>query len=185
MQMVMYLSDFVFPFLVFWIVGYGAAKGRPVFEDFLTGAKRGVHTVAEIAPTVIGLMVMTAVLRASGLFDVIARLLSPVTEWIHFPAPLLPLAVGATVLVLSGERDSDGSVRRLWAGFADRDSGFDFDGLHGECVLCAGNLLCGSSDYEDAIYSCRSADFDCGGQRGQPDSGNGHKALKTARLTHH
>ena len=27
MQMVMYLSDFVFPFLVFWIVGYGAAKG--------------------------------------------------------------------------------------------------------------------------------------------------------------
>ena len=183
MQMVMYLSDFVFPFLVFWIVGYGAAKGRPVFEDFLAGAKRGVHTVVEIAPTVIGFMVMTAVLRASGLFDRASAFSGYRVD--SCSGSTASSAVGAAVLVLSGERDSDGSVRRLWAGFADRDSGFDFDGLHGERVLCARDLLCGGSGYEDALYSCRSADFDCGGQRGQPDSGNGHKALKTARLTHH
>ena len=113
MQMVMYLSDFVFPFLVFWIVGYGAAKGRPVFEDFLAGAKRGVHTVVEIAPTVIGLMVMTAVLRAAGLFDVIARLLSPVTEWIHFPAPLLPLLL----VRLFSSSAANGIVTDLFAAY--------------------------------------------------------------------
>lgn len=113
MQMVSICRILFFLFLYSGSLGYGAAKGRPVFEDFLAGAQRGVHTVAEIAPTVIGLMVMTAVLRASGLFDVIARLLSPVTEWIHFPAPLLPLLL----VRLFSSSAANGIVTDLFAAY--------------------------------------------------------------------
>ena len=79
MAFFVFLSDFMLPMTIFLIVAYALGKGRPVYDDFVEGAKKGLRTVVEIAPTVIGLMTMVAVLRASGLFDLLTRTLSPLT----------------------------------------------------------------------------------------------------------
>ena len=42
------------PLTVFYIVGSGILAKRPVFDDFLDGAKEGMRTVADVLPTLIG-----------------------------------------------------------------------------------------------------------------------------------
>jgi len=75
MNLVLYLSDLVLPFVLFYIVANGVMSGRPVYDDFVNGAKEGFHTVLGVMPTLIGLMAGVGVLRASGFLDFVAGLL--------------------------------------------------------------------------------------------------------------
>lgn len=79
------------PFVVCWVVIYGWLGGCPVFDTFVKGAKRGLKTVAEILPTLIGLMAAVRILRDSGLLDQFAGLLAPFTDLFRIPAQVLPL----------------------------------------------------------------------------------------------
>ena len=68
-RIILYISDLLVPFLIFYVVAYGILMKRPVYDDFVRGAKDGFHTVIQIMPTLIGLMVAVGVLRASGFLD--------------------------------------------------------------------------------------------------------------------
>ena len=50
-------------------------------------------TVAEILPTLIGLLAAVKVLRDSGLLDLIAGLLEPAAVLLKIPAEVLPLVL--------------------------------------------------------------------------------------------
>ena len=67
MKFLTFLSEAIVPLIFFYIVAFGLISGRPVFEDFLEGAKEGMITVAGILPTLVGLSVSVGVLRALGL----------------------------------------------------------------------------------------------------------------------
>ncbi len=92
-RMILYFSDLLVPFLIFYIVAYGILSRRPVYDDFVRGARDGFQTVVQIMPTLIGLMVAVGVLRASGFLDFLSRILCRVTELVHFPPELVPLAI--------------------------------------------------------------------------------------------
>lgn len=89
----LFLSDLIVPFLIFFVVAQGIAARRPVYDDFVKGAKDGIRTVVQIMPTLTGLMAAVGVLRASGFLDFLSQALAPLTERLHFPSELLPLAV--------------------------------------------------------------------------------------------
>jgi spore maturation protein B len=93
MKGILFLSESIIPLLVFVIVAYGLLRHRRVYEDFLDGAKKGVRTVVEIMPTLIGLMVAVGILRASGFLDFLSDLLGRLLSFVHFPAELVPLAL--------------------------------------------------------------------------------------------
>lgn len=93
MQMLIYLSDFMIPLTIFYIVGFGLLMKRPVYDDFVEGAKEGAKTVAGIMPTLIGLMVAVGVLRASGFLDAVAVWLGVITEKIGFAPELVPVTL--------------------------------------------------------------------------------------------
>ena len=76
MQFLIYLSNFIIPILIFYIIVTGLIEKKPVYDDFVRGAKNGIKTVASILPTLIGLMVGVGVLRASGFLDFLSSLLS-------------------------------------------------------------------------------------------------------------
>ena len=78
MNLILYLSDMILPFALLYIVAYGFLAGRPVYDDFVSGAKEGFHTVLNVMPTLIGLMAGIAVLRSSGFLDFLAGLLASV-----------------------------------------------------------------------------------------------------------
>lgn len=107
MKLLNYLSEFMIPILIFYIVLMGVCAKRNVYEDFMKGAKDGLLLVVKIMPTMIAMLAAVNVLRASGFLEFLAGLLKPLTEKINFPAPLLPLAImkafsgsGATGLLL-------------------------------------------------------------------------------------
>lgn len=91
-QVLSNISNIIIPVLVFYIVAYGVVSKCNVYEDFVTGAKKGLHTVVGIMPTLVALMVAVGVLRASGFLDFLGELCRPVSDLLHFPKELIPLA---------------------------------------------------------------------------------------------
>ena len=56
-KFLLYFSDFIVPFTMFYIVVYGFFNRNDVYESFLKGVKEGFQIVIEIAPTMIALLV--------------------------------------------------------------------------------------------------------------------------------
>ena len=99
MDFLIFLSAFIVPLSVFYIVGFGVLSGRPVFDDFLKGAAEGMKTVAGVLPTLIGLITAVGVLRASGFLDFLAKLLEGPAAVLQIPVPLISVIL---VRIVSG-----------------------------------------------------------------------------------
>lgn len=93
MKLLNFLSVFLIPFVLFYILVDGLFRKKPVFELFIKGGKQGFHTVFEIAPTIIGLLVAVGVFRSSGALTILSDLLSPLGSLLHVPSPILPLSI--------------------------------------------------------------------------------------------
>ncbi len=93
MKFILFLSEAVVPLLLFYIVGTALIRKKNVYEDFLVGAKKGIKTVVEIMPTLIGLLVAVGALRASGFLDLIGSLLTRALAGTNFPGELIPLSL--------------------------------------------------------------------------------------------
>nr|WP_294494091.1 nucleoside recognition domain-containing protein [uncultured Mediterraneibacter sp.] len=93
MHILLYISDYLIPFLVLSIVVYGVLNKVNVYQSFIRGAKSGFFTVIRIMPTLIGLMAAVGILRASGFLDFISSLIGQFTDRIGFPGALVPLTV--------------------------------------------------------------------------------------------
>lgn len=93
MDFLIYLSNFMIPLLLVYIIGNGLIKKVPVYDTFVSGAKEGMKTVAGILPTLIGLMVGVGVLRASGFLDFLSTLLVVPARMIGFPSEMVPVTI--------------------------------------------------------------------------------------------
>ncbi len=91
MNFLLYISDYIIPFVIFYIVGFGLLMKAPVFHEFTKGAEDGFKVVLNIMPTLIGLMVAIGILRASGTLDLLAVIVRPFTDFLKFPSELVPL----------------------------------------------------------------------------------------------
>ena len=87
------MSDIMIPMVIFWIVGYGMVSGVKVYETFLKGAKEGLRIVVEILPTLVGLMMAVGILRTSGFFELLEKLIGPATQAVGLPTQLIPLLI--------------------------------------------------------------------------------------------
>lgn len=86
-----YLGIISVPFIILSILWYGLHKKVKVYEAFMEGAGDGISTMFRIFPALLGLIVSITMLRTSGAFELLARMLSPVTNKIGLPSPLIPL----------------------------------------------------------------------------------------------
>lgn len=91
MGIIIFLSEAMVPLVIFYIVGFGILSKRPVFDDFMNGARDGIKTVFGIMPTLIGLMTAVGVLRSSGFLDFLGELLKKPAGLIFLPAPVVPV----------------------------------------------------------------------------------------------
>lgn len=87
------ISNLLIPVLILYIVGYGILMKRNVYEDFIDGAKEGIKVVAEILPTLIGLMVGVGILSASGFLNFLGEQFAVIGNFIGFPSQLMPLTI--------------------------------------------------------------------------------------------
>ena len=90
-EILLHLSNIIIPALVFCIIATGLAAKRDIYHCFTKGATDGIKTVAEIAPTLIGLMVAVGVLRASGFLQYLGNLFGRLTG--DFPQEVISLFI--------------------------------------------------------------------------------------------
>ena len=93
LQILVYISNWIVPFIVLSIVIYGLLANINVYETFIRGAKSGFLTVPRIMPTLIGLMAAVGILRASGFLDFLSEVIGRFSSYIGFPGELVPLTV--------------------------------------------------------------------------------------------
>lgn len=93
MNFILYVSQMIIPFVIFYVIGYGLLTKVPVYDSFIRGANDGLKTVVKLVPTLIGLMIATGVLRASGFLDFLAGAIGQFSSHLAFPGDLVPLTV--------------------------------------------------------------------------------------------
>lgn len=87
------LSYWVLPVSVTVMVLFGLYKRVKVFDCFMQGAKRGLHTVYELLPSITGLVVAVTMLRASGALTILTDAFSPFAEKLNIPPEVIPMAL--------------------------------------------------------------------------------------------
>jgi spore maturation protein B len=102
------ISVMAIPALILLIVGYGVVKKVKIYEAFVEGAKEGFNVGVRIIPFLVAMLVAIGVFRAGGAMELLAAVLSPVTNLIGMPGEALPMAIirplsGSGALGVMGE----------------------------------------------------------------------------------
>lgn len=93
MKVILYLSDMMIPFVVFYIVGIGIIQKNKVYDDFIEEAKDGLKTVAGVMPTMVGLMIGVGVLSSSGFLNFFTKQIAKMTLKIGLPPAVVPAMI--------------------------------------------------------------------------------------------
>ena len=93
MKIILYLSDMMIPFVVFYIVGIGIIQKNKVYDDFIEGAKDGLKTVAGVMPTMVGLMIGVGVLSSSGFLNFFTKHIAKMILKIGLPPAVVPAMI--------------------------------------------------------------------------------------------
>lgn len=93
MKIINYISIVAMPTVIFLIIANAFREKLPVFDVFLKGAVEGLKITLKIFPTLIGLFVAIGMLRSSGILEFVIKIISPVTDILHIPGEILPLAM--------------------------------------------------------------------------------------------
>ena len=83
----------IIPFFVFFTVMYGFAKGVPVYDSFVSGAKDGIGIIIGIFPYVLAIFIAVKTFEASGAHDFIKQMFSIVTAPFHIPPEIFSVAI--------------------------------------------------------------------------------------------
>ena len=87
------LSSLILPLLILAIVCYGLIKRIAVYEEFVDGAKDGFNIAVNIIPYLVAMLFAIAIFRASGALDFILLLLTPLADFLNFPAEVITMGI--------------------------------------------------------------------------------------------
>ncbi|WP_026689431.1 spore maturation protein [Alteribacter aurantiacus] len=93
MQWITYLSLWIIPLLIAFILVVATIKKVPTYETFVEGAKEGVSMAFSVIPYLVGMLVAISVFRESGAMDFFIDLLRPALAAVGIPADIVPLAM--------------------------------------------------------------------------------------------
>ncbi len=86
------MQKYIMPLIILFIVVFGLLRKGEVYQPFVTGASEGLKTLAEIIPSIVGILVAVEMLKSSGAVEMLAHALSPLLKLIGMPADIIPLA---------------------------------------------------------------------------------------------
>ncbi len=93
MKFIQFLSSSAIPIIIAIIVIYGLLEKNKVYDTFVEGAKDGIEIVVKLFPTLLGLFIAIGALRSSGVLDCIIQFIAPITNILHIPSEIMPLAI--------------------------------------------------------------------------------------------
>jgi len=81
------------PFLLSVFPLYAALRRVKVYEEFVDGAKEGFDVAIRIIPYLVAMLFAIGMFRAAGGIEMIAAVLKPALDVVHFPVDLLPMCL--------------------------------------------------------------------------------------------
>ncbi|WP_096434812.1 spore maturation protein [Alteribacter populi] len=93
MNWITYLSLWLIPCLIGFILIVATIKKVPTYETFVDGAKEGVNMAFSIIPYLVGMLVAISVFRESGAMEFFIDMMKPLLHAIGIPADIVPLAM--------------------------------------------------------------------------------------------
>jgi len=81
------------PVFIFFTVIYGFAKGVPVYDSFVSGAKDGISIIMGIFPYVLAIFIAVKTFEASGAHDFLKNIFSVVASPLHIPPEVFSVAM--------------------------------------------------------------------------------------------
>lgn len=93
MKFLLFLSEAAVPLMIFYMTASSWMAGRPLLDDFIHGTQKGMKTVWEVFPSLLGLMTAVGVLRASGFLDFLSQILTGPAALFHMPSQLVPVVL--------------------------------------------------------------------------------------------
>ena len=85
------LSGFAIAAVVGGILLRGLMSGTDVYAAFLRGARRGMENALALLPALCAMLLMLAAVNASGLSELLTRLIAPLTEAVGLPGEVAPM----------------------------------------------------------------------------------------------
>ncbi len=85
--------NFFVPLFVAFTVFYGVYKKENVFKIFCEGVNEGLKTTINIFPSILGLVVGVGMLKASGFFDILCKILTPFCNIFDISPEIIPIAL--------------------------------------------------------------------------------------------
>lgn len=92
-----HFTDLFVPFLMLSLLTLGYAKGVPVYEAAVEGAKEGFQVAIRIIPFLVMILVAVAMFRTSGAFDLLQTLFLPITNTLGIPVEAITVAILRTL----------------------------------------------------------------------------------------
>lgn len=86
-------TRWLIPALVVGFVGFGFARGVPVYEVFVQGARDGFDVAVRIIPYLVAILVAVGMFTASGALDSLSSVVGPFTRMLGLPPEALPMAL--------------------------------------------------------------------------------------------
>ena len=77
--------------LVGLIMLRGLAAGCDVYGAFLRGSERGMRSAMALLPALCAMLLMLALVNASGMAHLLSRMISPLSRWMHLPEEVAPI----------------------------------------------------------------------------------------------
>ncbi|MEW6045603.1 MAG: nucleoside recognition domain-containing protein [Bacillota bacterium] len=87
------LARWAVPVMVAAIVATGMARGVPVYESFVRGARSGFMVAVRIMPYMVAMIAATELFQRSGAMALVTAPVRPVVEWLGIPVEVLPMAI--------------------------------------------------------------------------------------------
>ena len=88
-----FVSQWIIPGIIVYIVLYAYFKKVKVYESFVEGAKEGFGIAIMIIPYLVAILMAIEIFKASGAMEVFKTIFTPFTKIIGMPVDLLPLAI--------------------------------------------------------------------------------------------
>lgn len=163
MEIIKWISTLLIPFMIIATIISGLFKKVDIYGAFSEGVKESIHTVYNIFPSIITIMMAITLFKDSGLSDFLTGLLSPLLSRLNIPSEVIPLAL---LKPMSGSGSLGMLNRILLSSGPDSRAGFIASVIAGstETTFYTVAVYFGSIGIKDVGYTVKCAliaDFIC------------------------
>lgn len=87
------MSVYIVPVFILAVLLYASYKNLNTYNIFVNGAKGAIDLVVSIFPYIVAILISVALLRVSGLADLMTKLISPVFNFLGIPTEVSELVL--------------------------------------------------------------------------------------------